>query len=226
MITACSAAGVLLRIGFYLRLQPVIQSAAKIVREGRIGSVREVTAQRYSAMAKDSLPAWRKDISLAIAGVLADVGVHLIDLVQFIVNDRIERVFALAYPKRSTGQPDEIVTVVLEFAGGCQATVRASRGLPIGNNDLHFFGTLGTVSIGTLRFTDVHRLSVRLPGGSDEFEYPVRGNPYLPEIEAFVEELKGVDTGMAKGEDGLCVVRVTEAILASMEKGAAVTVKP
>jgi 1,5-anhydro-D-fructose reductase (1,5-anhydro-D-mannitol-forming) len=224
MIAACRAASVMLQIGLHLRVQPVIKAAAVLVREGRIGTVREVIAQRFSAIAKDRVPSWRKDLSIAIAGVLTDVAVHLVDLVQLIVDDRIERVFALAHPPRSTGQPDESVTVVLEFAGGCQATVRASRGLPVGNNDLHLFGTRGTVSTGPLRFTDVHRLSLRLPNGREDWEYPVP-DLYLPEIEAFAQELKGIDAGMAKGEDGLRLVRVTAAAVRSLETGAAAVVE-
>ena len=220
MVSACAAAGVMLQIGLHLRVQPVIQGAARLVGEGSIGTVREVVAQRYSAIAKDKVPAWRQDLSIAIAGVLTDVAVHLVDFVQFIVDDRIDRVFALAYPPRSSGQPDESVTVVLDFAGGCQATVRASRGLPVGNNDLHVFGTGGTVSTGPLRFTDVHTLSLRLPDRREEWEYPVP-NLYLPEIEAFAQELEGIDTGAAKGADGLRLVRVTQAAVRSLETGAA-----
>jgi 1,5-anhydro-D-fructose reductase (1,5-anhydro-D-mannitol-forming) len=223
MVSACAAAGVTLRIGLHFRVLPVIEGAAKLVREGKIGSAREVVAQRYSAIAKDKLPAWRKDLSIAIAGVLTDVAVHLVDFVQFIVDDRIERVFAVAYPPRSSGQPDESVAVVLEFAGGCQATVRASRGLPVGNNDLHVFGTKGTISTGPLRFTDVHRLSLRLPDHREDWEYPVP-NLYLPEIDAFARELVGVETGLATGADGLRLVHVTEAAVRSLETGAAVPV--
>lgn len=223
MIDACNAAGVMLQIGLHLRVQPVIRAAASLVRDGNVGTVREVTAQRYSAIAKDRVPAWRKDLSIAIAGVLTDVAVHLIDFVQYIVDDRIARVFALAYPARSTGQPDETITVILDFAGGCQATVRASRGLPVGNNDLHVFGTLGTVSTGPLRFTDTHRLSLRLPDRREDWEYPVP-NLYLPEIEAFAQELDGVATGAAKGEDGLRLVQVTAAAVRSLETGSAVAV--
>ncbi len=223
MIAACRTAGVMLQIGLHLRVQPVIKAAARLVREGRIGAVQEVVTQRYSGVSKESIPAWRKDLSLSIAGVLTDIAIHLVDYVQFIVNDRIDRVFALGYPPRSTGQPEEKVTVVLEFAGSCQATVRASRGLPVGNNDLHLFGTLGTISTGPLRFTNAHVLTLRLPDGEEKWEYPVT-NLYLPEIEDFAAELAGEKTSAAKGEDGLRLVRVTEAAVRSLETGTIVRV--
>ena len=224
MIAACRVAGVMLQIGLHLRVQPVIKAAAQLVREGRIGTVREIVAQRYSGISKDSMPVWRKDLSLAIAGVLTDIAIHLVDFVQFILDDRVFRVFALAYPPRSSGQPDETVTVVLDFAGGCQGMVRASRGLPVGNNDLHIFGTLGTISTGPLRFTKVHRLTLRLPDREEKWEYPVP-DLYLPEIEAFAAELTGENTSAAKGEDGLRLVKVTEAAVRSLETGAAVKVE-
>lgn len=218
MIDACRSAGVLLRVGFYLRFLSPVQAAAAMVREGRIGSVRELTLQRLSAQSADGLVAWRRDPNLATAGVLMDVGVHLMDLARVILDEPIVRVFALAHPPRTSGRTDDTATTLLEFAGGCQAILRCSRELPLGANDLQLFGTGGMIATGPLRWADRYWLALRTPEGVEEREYPV-DDLYCREIEAFGDEVAGTRTPMATGEEGLLIVRAAEAAIKSMETG-------
>ncbi len=224
MIVACLAAGVTLRIGLQLRFQKVLQAAADQVRKGCIGSVREVTVQRYGPMDEAKRSGWRYELAVAGAGALADVGVHVVDFVQWIVNDQILRVFAFAYPSRASGRPDETTTLLLEFASGCQATIRCSREMPLGANDLQIFGTDGMLITGPLRWVNTHHLTLRTPNECKEQEYPA-DNLYLREIEVFAEALAGEWTPAASGEDGLRLVRVTDALIRSLETGSAIPVE-
>ena len=224
MIASCHEAGVTLRIGLQLRFQKILQTVADQVRKGRVGSVREVTVQRYAPIGEAKASAWRYELAVAGAGALADVGVHVVDFVQWIVGDRIRRVFASAHPGRASGQPDETVTLLLEFASGCQATIRCSREMPIGANDLQIFGTGGMLITGPLRGVPKNRLTVRTPEGCEEIEYAAE-NLYLQEMDAFAEAVAGASTPAASGEDGLRLVRLTEALIRSLETGAALPVE-
>ncbi|MBI4504577.1 MAG: Gfo/Idh/MocA family oxidoreductase [Chloroflexi bacterium] len=221
MLAACRAAGVTLRIGLQLRFQEVLQAAAELVRDGRIGTVREVSAQRYAPVRQPGT--WRRDLATAGAGALADVGVHVVDYVRWIVGDHVARVFAVGHPARASGRPDETVTLLLEFAGGCQAAIRCSRELPLGANDLQLFGTRGLLATGPLRWVETNRLVARTSEGDEERTVPV-ANYYLREIEAFAAAVAGEPTAAATGEDGLALVRVTTAAISSLETGAAVAV--
>jgi 1,5-anhydro-D-fructose reductase (1,5-anhydro-D-mannitol-forming) len=223
MVEACRRAGVVLRVGLQSRFQQVLQAAAAVVREGRLGIVREVSVQRYGPMRASRSP-WQMDLTTAGSGVLGGLGVHAIDFVHWVVGDRIERVFGLAYPGRGTGQPDESVTLVLEFAGGCQAAIRCGRGLPIGTNDLQAFGTRGMLATGPLRWGPTDRLTVKTVDGTEEREFP-RENLYQREIEALAEEVVGTRTAAASGEDGLWLARVTDALIRSFETGVLVPVE-
>ena len=221
MVGACRRAGALLRVGLQSRFQQVLQTAAAVIREGRLGIVREVSVQRYGPM-RARLSPWQMDLATAGSGVLGGLGVHVIDFVRWIVGDQIVRVFGLAYPARATGKPDESVTLVLEFAGGCQATIRCGRNLPIGTNDLQAFGTRGMLATGPLRWGTTDRLTVKTVEGTEEREFP-RENLYQREVEAFAEEAAGNRTaiapGIATGEDGLWLARVTDALIRSFETG-------
>jgi 1,5-anhydro-D-fructose reductase (1,5-anhydro-D-mannitol-forming) len=222
MVEACRTGGVLLRVGLQSRFQAVLQAAAEAVRGGRVGTVREVSVQRYGPMRASQSP-WQANLATAGSGVLAGLGVHAIDFVHWVVGDRIARVFGLAYPARATGRPDESATVILEFAGGCQATIRCGRGLPVGTNDLQLFGTKGMLATGPLRWGPVDSLTVKTAEGTEAREFP-RENLYQREVEAFGEELAGSRTAAATGEDGLWLARVTDAAIRSFETGALVPV--
>jgi 1,5-anhydro-D-fructose reductase (1,5-anhydro-D-mannitol-forming) len=222
MVAACQKAGVVLRVGLQCRFQHVLRAAARTVEAGRLGTLREISVQRYGPM-RTSLSPWQRDLTTAGSGVLAGLGVHAIDFVQWVVGRRIERVFGLPYPGRATGQPEESAMFVLEFAGGCQAAIRCGRGLPIGSNDLQAFGTRGMLATGPLRWGATDRLTVRTVDGIEEHEFP-RENLYQREIEAFGEEVAGTHTVAASGEDGLWLARVTDALIRSFETGALVPV--
>ncbi|HSB80257.1 MAG TPA: Gfo/Idh/MocA family oxidoreductase [Candidatus Methylomirabilis sp.] len=223
MVEACRRAGVVLKVGLQSRFQDVLQAAAAAVREGRLGILREVSVQRYGPMRSSRSP-WQMDLATAGSGVLGGLGVHAIDFVHWIVGDRIERVFGLAHPGRATGRPEDSATLVLEFAGGCQAVIRCGRGLPIGVNDLQVFGTRGMLATGPLRWGPTDRLTVKTVDTIEEREFP-RDNLYLREIEAFGEEVAGHRTVGASGEDGLWLARVTDALIRSFETGALVRVE-
>ncbi len=224
MIDACATAGVTLRIGLQLRFQKVLQAAADQVQKGYIGSVREVSAQRYGPVRESKGGGWRSNLSTAGAGALADLGVHVVDFVQWILNEQIVRVFAFSYPNRSSGRPEETATVFLEFVSGCQATIRCSREMPIGANDLQIYGKGGMLITGPLRWANTHHLTLRTPNESKVQEYPA-DNLYLREIEAFAETLAGESTPIATGEDGLRLVRVTGALIRSLETGCAISME-
>jgi 1,5-anhydro-D-fructose reductase (1,5-anhydro-D-mannitol-forming) len=96
--------------------------------------------------------------------------------------------------------------------------------MPLGANDLQIFGTDGMLITGPLRWVHTHHLTLRTPNGCKEEEYPA-DNLYLNEIEAFAEALAGEWTPAASGEDGLRLVRVTEALIRSLETGSAIPVE-
>jgi len=214
MIVACRDAGVLLRIGLQLRFDRALQEIAKLVRHGKVGEVKEVTAQRFAPI--HEAKAWRHDLKIAGGGALLDVGTHVVDFFQWIVGDRIREVFSFASPERSSGRPDDTAVVLTTFEGGCIGTIRCSRELPIGANNLQIFGTKGMITTGPLRWANTHTIWLQTEETSEEREFPVE-NLYDREIEAFGLELEGDRTAMATGEEGLQLVRLFEGIIRSLE---------
>lgn len=86
--------GVRAMVGFTYRRVPAIAFARKLVAEGRIGEVRHVRAQYLQDWIADPQAphSWRLDKQKAGSGALGDIGAHIIDLTQFITQDRITEV--------------------------------------------------------------------------------------------------------------------------------------
>src|SRR5262245_24738878 len=78
MVSACRNAGILLRVGHQLRLDVAIGRAREIVRSGRLGRPVAISIERASGLGPRT--SWRLDASQS--GVIFDVGVHLLDLIQ------------------------------------------------------------------------------------------------------------------------------------------------
>src|SRR5918995_1777774 len=80
MVTACRDAGVILRIAHQIRLDAAIGRAREIVSSGRLGRLIAFSLERASGLGART--SWRQDFSQS--GVIFDVGVHLLDLAQWV----------------------------------------------------------------------------------------------------------------------------------------------
>ncbi len=89
-----AAGGVRAMVGFTYRRVPAIALARRLVEDGRIGEVRHVRAQYLQDWIADpEAPlSWRLEKDKAGSGALGDIGAHIIDLTQFITQDRITEV--------------------------------------------------------------------------------------------------------------------------------------
>lgn len=83
--------GVLAMVGFTNRRVPAIALARKLIAEGRLGTIRQVRAAYQQDWIVDpQVPlAWRLQKDKAGSGSLGDIGAHIADLAQFLLDDRI-----------------------------------------------------------------------------------------------------------------------------------------
>ncbi|HLR58389.1 MAG TPA: Gfo/Idh/MocA family oxidoreductase [Beutenbergiaceae bacterium] len=89
--------GVRSMVGFTYRRVPALQLARDLIAEGRIGEVRQVRAQYLQDWLADAdAPlSWRLDKEKAGSGALGDIGAHIVDLTQFITEQRFAQVSGL-----------------------------------------------------------------------------------------------------------------------------------
>ena len=219
MVAACKDAGVVLRIAHQIRTDLAIRRAHAITRSGELGRLATILLQRSSIITPRDT--WRAEF--AQSGVIYDVAVHLLDLIQWLTGNRIVEVSALSHPDRATNQLDDTITILCRLDSGCHALARATREAPHAGNNLIIEGANGTLTTSPLRWVKEHVVSVKTAGGTTEEKFPA-SPAYALEVRAFEAELCGERSVLPDGEDSLYTVAVTEAVLKSIQEKRIVTV--
>ncbi|WP_181684666.1 Gfo/Idh/MocA family protein [Halorhabdus salina] len=174
-------------IAFNYRFVPAIQLARELIERGELGEIYHVRARYLQDwLADPEAPwSWRNDESVAGSGALGDLGAHSIDLAQFLLADRVERVSGhlrtfvdeRPVPDGAGGidgdgggsetRPvtvDDAFSTQATFEGGAMGTFEASR-MATGHDNGNVIEVNG--SKGSLRF-DLERLNeldVKRPDG-------------------------------------------------------------
>jgi myo-inositol 2-dehydrogenase/D-chiro-inositol 1-dehydrogenase len=208
MTEACAHAGVVLRIAHQMRLEAVLARAREIVRSGRLGRIAAVSLERASA--NPPRTTWRRDV--AQSGVVFDVGVHLLDQVQWITGQNFAEVAAFTTPDRARGEPDNQITVLGCLEGGAHAVVRATREVASAENNLIVEGSDATLITSALRFVPEHTLTIRDQTTTTEERFPA-SPAYAWEIQAFEQDVRGSRSVLPDGDEGTQMVAVTCAVL-------------
>ncbi len=211
MVAACTESGVILRIAHQIRLDAAVSRAREIVRSGRLGRLAGISIERGSA--NPARKTWRLDN--AQSGVIFDVGVHLLDLIQWVSGQRFVEVSAFSHPDRKLGKSDDTVTVLGRLDGDCHAVARATREVGSAENNLIVEGADATLFTSSLRFAKEHVVSVRDKNGVTEERFPA-SPAYVLQVSAFEGELRGVRSQLPDGEDSLHTVATTQAVLQSI----------
>lgn len=91
------AKGAKAMVGFNYRRVPAMSFARQMIADGRLGEIRHVRARYLQDWITDpDFPlVWRLQKDLAGSGALGDIGAHIIDLSQFLLDENLNEVSAL-----------------------------------------------------------------------------------------------------------------------------------
>ncbi len=128
----------------YLRVRPSFYNAAQLVREGAIGEVRLVTAQKSYKFGKRA--AWYHDRAL-YGGTIPWIGIHAIDWVYAFTGKRF-----LSVTAQSFGSPETAALCQFELEDGAMASVNLDyyrpSGAPSHDDDrIRVAGTKGVIEV-------------------------------------------------------------------------------
>jgi predicted dehydrogenase len=206
MADAAAAAAVPSAVAFNYRYVPAIQYARQLIAEGVLGDIHHVRANYLQDWLVDPQApwSWRNSAEVAGSGALGDLGAHSIDLAQFLLDDRIERVSghlktfvderpvpgadgggldAAGSDSAETRKVtvDDAYSAQAEFADGAMGTFEATR-FANGQKNAHTIAING--SEGSIRF-DLERLNELevLRGDSRGYETVLVTDPDDPYID-------------------------------------------
>ncbi|ANJ28674.1 Gfo/Idh/MocA family protein [Agromyces aureus] len=241
--TLAAERGLVTAVPFVYRFHPMAREArARIAagETGRLVSVHGAYLQDWLATQGDD--DWRVDHALGgPSRAFADIGSHLVDLVEFIAGDRIVRLNAATrtvYDRRATNvdiSTEDLVAVVVELASGAVGTLLVSQVAPGRKNALsiELSGTDASVRFEQERpdrlwvgradaSMILERDPARLAPDAARLSLVPAGHPmgYQDAFNAFIADAYAAIAGSAPDglpgfDDGARAVRVTEAVLAS-----------
>lgn len=145
MIDSCNRNQVKLMSGFVMRFIDAIQQTRQMVQSGKIGRIHFAGAA-FGLKADGSIRPWLNDPHLSAGGPVADLGSHLIDLMQFILNKKVVRLHPVLKPTYSKSSIERNALVQFEWEENILSTMFVSFDV-VRESSLIFYGTKGKLTL-------------------------------------------------------------------------------
>jgi predicted dehydrogenase len=126
MVVAAREANVLFGVAHVFRFCETTSRLRQRIATGDIGRPTLARAEFSFFAPPDHPRTWLHDRSVAGGGPLADIGVHCIDTLRFVLQDEIVRVSAIDVKDQRSGDVEAAAVLALEFARGTLANVAVS----------------------------------------------------------------------------------------------------
>jgi predicted dehydrogenase len=222
MVEAARAADVMLGVAHVMRFEESVRWFRECIASGAIGKPVLAHAAFVAPLA-GSARTWINDPRLATGGPLADVGVHCLDTLRYVLGDEVQTVMAQAqYDAQWVVEASG--TALFHFAGGTLATMSVSARAPY-QTLLEVTGENGMLSAVNALNVE-HPVTLELRRGFEVAEKTevLNARAYTAQVEAFavaVEQGKPFDI---TGEEGLQNQLILDAIFRSAKSGKTETV--
>jgi predicted dehydrogenase len=218
MNRAAKAAGILFGIAQNFRFNRSLEWMRDQIGAGSIGRPQLAHAQ-YSYPAAQAPRKWIMDPTLACGGPIADVGVHCIDALRFVLGEEVSSVSTLARKDEVSGKVEAIASLQLEMSGGVYANVTANaRGLY--RTVVEVTGSDGAlVAENGLTVDRPVQLALRRGGELVETVTVENGDGYTRMLDNFSHAFHGREKFAASGEDGVRNMRALDAAYKSWHSG-------
>ena len=196
----CEKEGVKLGVGLMMRFHAYHQEMKKIVAAGKLGDIVSMRGQ-LTCWYPDIPNNWRQNKALSGGGALMDMGIHCIDLLQYITGLKATEVTGFAGTQTFSYNADDSAAIVMKMENGALAMVDSNFNIPdaAAKCKLEIYGTKGSIMAeGTISQVEGGDVSVLISDDSLGYDaaqnrdelVPVKldvelGNMYTKEVESF-----------------------------------------
>jgi 1,5-anhydro-D-fructose reductase (1,5-anhydro-D-mannitol-forming) len=236
MVQECRAHGVKLGVGFNLRQHPGHVLAKGLIGQGVLGRITLAQGQWGFGVRTQGPPPprtglrqwWDQPELIGNASTMMGTGVHVVDLLRFLLDQEITHVAAITDGQTEKQPLEQLASLSLRFSNGAIGTVCCGRVLPDSRNDFNIYGSHGRITgIATLWEARQGRVDVASETVNRTQVTPADflGN-YVAEIEDFHRAIEEDREPAATGVDGLRAVEVTLAMVEAAWTGRTVPIEP
>lgn len=220
MIEAARSADVKLGVAQVFRFEDSVRHIRAVTASGALGNIA-LASSEFCYPGSGHARAWINDRKRG-GGTVADVGVHCVDALRFILQDEVVRVQAQTVSDVESAEVDAGGALLLEFARGTLATVMVSMRAEY-RTPVELVGT-GAVLSSDNAFTvdSALRVDVRRGGQLIESREFRNHDSYARMLDGFSGWIEGRETFPSPGEEGLRNQLVIDAAYESAHNGNAV----
>ena len=223
MANAAKTAGRLFGVAQNFRFNRSLEWMKEQIAAGRIGKPQLAHAQ-YSYPANQAPRKWITDPTLACGGPIADVGVHCIDALRFVLGEDVKSISTVAHKDDASGEVEAIASLQLEMTNGIYANVTANARAPY-RTLVEITGSDGVlIAENGLTVDRPVQLVLRRGGELVETVTVENGDGYTRMLDGFASAFRGVGSFPASGADGVRNMRALDAAYASWRNGQRVAV--
>ena len=240
ILSAAKEAGVLIASGFMMRYHGYHQKVKEMIANGDIGQV--VSARGQLTCWYPEIPgAWRQDKSKSGGGALMDMGVHCIDLIEYILGSKTVETCGFNDTRTFGYNVDDSSNILIKLENGTVAYVDSHFNIPdeAAFCRLEFYGTKGSILCeGTIGQVEGGEVKAVISGADEGYNanqnrstsgaFTVEaelGNMYQKEIESFGRSVAEGQPLTVPLEDAIHVQKVALAAYNSSEKKSFTEVK-
>lgn len=199
----CTENNVLAASGFMMRFHSLHKKMKQIIADGKIGQVVSCYIQ-MSCWFPDIDGNWRQERKNTGGGALVDMGIHCIDLIEYILSAKTEMVAAFCDTKTFKYDIDDTANVLLKMDNNAVVYVCNNYNVPDDaiTSRIEILGTKGSlIAEGTVGQTDTGRLKCVFSNQSEYNASQERtapntenfdadgGNMYAEEIKSFADSI-------------------------------------
>ena len=218
MVEAARSAGVLLGVAHIFRFEDSVARFRERIAAGQIG--RPIFARsEFSYLGKAHARKWLTDPAIAGGGPIGDVGVHCVDALQHILQDRIVRVGARGMWDKESGGVEAAAVLALEFEcgtlGSVMVSMRADYRTPV-----EFVGDEGSLRADDGLTVD-HPITLELHRSGKVIETEEISNKfaYARQVDEFADAVEGKTPFPVPGEQGWQNQEILDAAFRGLKSG-------
>jgi predicted dehydrogenase len=219
MVEAARKAKVQFGVAHVFRFEESTAQLRDWIAAGKIGKPIFARSEFSFPGAPGHARKWLYDPKIAGGGPVADVGVHCIDTLRFVLQDEVVRVSARGMFDKDSGELEAAAVLTLEFSQGTLASVLVSYRAEY-RSPLEFVGTTGVLRADDgLNVEHPIELEIRREGKVIKTKTVFNELAYARMLDAFSDAVEGRSKFPASGEIGWQNQEILDAAYRSIKSG-------
>ncbi len=202
LINAAKKRGVYLTVGFVERFNPAVSEAMNVISKGEVGEVILAHTRRVS----------RRPLRVGDVGVIKDLAIHDIDIINQLFKTDAKNVFASA--GSIAHDFEDYANIIVCFDNNRSAFIETNWLTPRKVRTLTITGTEGLINVEYITQQIIVENNERLYQPFLDY-----GEPLLRELDSFMNSILNDESPEVRGEDGLRALEISEAAIQSAKSG-------